>query len=121
MFAKIRRRNDEDTALALGPTLRNYQSCFDGFTKPNLVGQKCAFGQWRSERKECRINLMRIHIHLRACNCDSKLLATVRGAAACQVTGNIFRMIICNHIGLNVLISLHYRRNASHASQLAGL
>ena len=51
-------------AFALGPFLGQDETGFDGFTEADFVGQDDAIRQWRSEGKQGRIHLMRIHVHL---------------------------------------------------------
>ena len=77
LFAKIGRRDNENTSLALSPSLGNDQSGFYSFAKSNLIRQQRPFGQWRGEGEQGRVNLMWVHIDLSTCYGNCKFFAAI--------------------------------------------
>lgn len=42
LLAKVRRGDDEDTALSLGPALRHENTRLDGFAETDFIGEERA-------------------------------------------------------------------------------
>jgi hypothetical protein len=80
LLAEVGRRDDEDAPFALRPLLGNDEARLDGFTQTDLVGEQRALRQRRVKRKQGGIDLMRIQIHLRACNRTGEFLRAIGGA-----------------------------------------
>ena len=63
LFAEGGRSHQQQTPLALPPTLTEDQRSLDGLSQPHFVGQQHAFGQRRAHSEHRRLDLMRIEIN----------------------------------------------------------
>jgi hypothetical protein len=58
LLPQVRRRNDKNAPLSLGPFLGDDQTGFDGLAEPNFVGEQGAFRQRGFEREEGGVDLV---------------------------------------------------------------
>lgn len=60
--------------MPFGPALRYDQTGLDGLSQPHFIRKQRTFRERRRKGEKRRIDLMRIHVHLRARDCHSQSL-----------------------------------------------
>src|SRR5579864_128897 len=106
LLSEVRGGNDEDSAFAFGPLLRDHKSGFNGLAQADLIRQQGAFGERRAKREQSGIYLMRVQIHLSAGNRAREFLHAVGGTTFRQIIGKIFSMVVGQiHTTLGFLIT----------------
>ena len=65
LLAERRGHDDQDPALAFGPSLGDHEPGLDRLSEADFVGQDRAFRERRADGEERRVNLMRVEIDTR--------------------------------------------------------
>lgn len=83
-------------ALALCPLLGKQEPGLDGLSEPNLISQDGSLREGAPKRKDGRFNLVGVQIHLGLGIRQNRgeLLHAVRRAAAGELVGQVFGVVI---------------------------
>ena len=94
LLTETRWSDDENVALPLGPILRDDDTRLDCLPETDLVGKDHSRQKGRLKREECRINLVRLGLHLRVEQKAGKLAHVVTRVTALQFVRVVLRLIL---------------------------
>jgi hypothetical protein len=111
LLAQIGRRNDEDAAPALGPTLGNQQAGFDSLAQAHLVGQDRALGERVAGGKQRRVDLMGVQVDLRIQQRAGHPVHRVVGRPQGELVREV-RELVRAVVHIHLFTAAHTRRRA---------
>jgi hypothetical protein len=94
LLAQVGRDDDQNSAAAFGPKLREHEASFDGLSQADLVGQDNTTGQGVPAGKQRRFDLMRIQIDLGIDQGVAKRLDGIPGRAPGQLPGEELALVV---------------------------
>ncbi len=93
LLAQVGRGDDQNSALALSPFLRDQQTGFDGLSETDFIGQDGAFGQRIAGREQRRVDLMWVQIDLRIQQRTGHAIHRIGCGAAGQLVSKVSELV----------------------------
>ncbi len=97
LLAQVRRSNDQNSALPLGPFLGQDQASLYGLSKSDFIGEDRTFGKRGREGEERGLDLMGIEVHLSVKQRTRKLLGIRYGVPLGQFIGEKLCVVFRYH------------------------